>query len=73
MVFADTATRGLWKAQEIFVSNKLCYISWKVLAYIIAKWDNKWDVSISFDIICNMHQGISIYWMVKMTYLGQHA
>ena len=73
--FVDTATRGLWKAQEIFVSksNELCYVSWKVLPDIIAKWNNKKDVSISFDIICNMHQGISIYWMVKMTYLGQHA
>ena len=37
--FVDTATRGLWKAQEIFESksSKICYVSWKMLSYIITK------------------------------------
>ena len=37
--FVDTATRGLWKAQEIFESksSEICYVSWKLLSNIITK------------------------------------
>ena len=62
------SSRNIWiKIQW----NMLCIL--KSIMLHNYKGNNKRYVSIPFDIICNMHQGISIYWMVKMTYFGQHA